>query len=359
MLAQVYCPVARRRSQEGGKRWHLLRQLGDCGQSDNWSSTGGECQLCRKSVICEAPRDAIPCQRPQRCRLQQCERHRQCSCKTTTDDLGGRGLPHWVGCESRTDVVREGAFFQVVHEGGVDHFLHYLWYDAQERHGSVVFHRWAGLHFMDGHDVCCFPQRRIDTLPEAGRKQAGQGWGQFSCTDLQHPRRNAVGAGSLRRVKLPKQPCNGGWAEAHMAQGSSAPVWKGREVGSLEVIPKAALRGEKSAKTLGLVFVGCVLPSLVVSYHWDTALTTVPTSCFQRWPPLLILHWPLLKAASNSVDFAFSGVAKADSTLSGKSFVHVFVRFWWVLLKSVPWFLFCTDSACALWSPPTWIWGSC
>ena len=30
-----------------------------------------------------------------------------------------------------------------------------------------------------------------------------------------------------------------------MAQGSSAPVWKGREVGSLEVIPKAALRGEK------------------------------------------------------------------------------------------------------------------
>ena len=65
-----------------------------------------------------------------------------------------------------------------------------------------------------------------------------------------------------------------------MAQDSSAPVRKGREVGSLEVIPKAALRGEKSAKTLGLVFVGCVLPSLVVSYHWDTALTTVPTSCF-------------------------------------------------------------------------------
>ena len=75
-----------------------------------------------------------------------------------------------------------------------------------------------------------------------------------------------------------------------MAQGSSAPVWKGREVGSLEVIPKAALRGEKSAKTLGLVFAGCVLLSLVVSYHWDAALTTVPTSCLQRGPPLLILH---------------------------------------------------------------------
>ena len=69
-----------------------------------------------------------------------------------------------------------------------------------------------------------------------------------------------------------------------MAQGSSAPVWKGREVGSLEVIPKAALRGEKCAKTLGLVLVGCVLLSLVVPYHRDAAaaLLTVLTSCFQH-----------------------------------------------------------------------------
>ena len=79
--------------------------------------------------------------------------------------------------------------------------------------------------------------------------------------------------------------------------------------GRLEVIPKAALRGKNLAKTLGLVLVGCVLPSLVVSCHWDAALSTVPTSCFQRGPPLLFLHWPLLKAASNPVDFVFSCVA--------------------------------------------------
>ena len=92
MLVEVYCPVARRQSQESGIRWHLLRRRGDCGQLDNWSSTGGECQLCRKSVICEAPRDAKPCQRPQRWRLQGCERRRRCSCRTATDDLGGRGV---------------------------------------------------------------------------------------------------------------------------------------------------------------------------------------------------------------------------------------------------------------------------
>ena len=33
----VSCPVARRRSQESGKRWHLLQRLGDCGQLVNWS----------------------------------------------------------------------------------------------------------------------------------------------------------------------------------------------------------------------------------------------------------------------------------------------------------------------------------
>ena len=101
------------------------------------------------------------------------------------------------GAKTELMLGEKALFFQVVHKGGVDHFLHYLWYDAQERHGSVVSHGWTGLLFMDGHDVCCFPQRWIDTLPEAGRKLAGQGWGQFSCTDLQHPRRDAVGAGSL------------------------------------------------------------------------------------------------------------------------------------------------------------------
>ena len=77
------------------------------------------------------------------------------------------------GAKTKLMLGEKALLLQVVHKGGVDHFLQYLWYDAQERYGSVVSHGWAGLLFMNRHDVCCFPQRWIDTLPEAGRKT---GW---------------------------------------------------------------------------------------------------------------------------------------------------------------------------------------
>ena len=62
----LWHPGDHRKAGRGGTSYDGL-EIGDCDQSNNWSSSGGECQLCRKSVICEAPQDAKPCQRPQRC----------------------------------------------------------------------------------------------------------------------------------------------------------------------------------------------------------------------------------------------------------------------------------------------------
>ena len=129
---------------------------------------------------------------------------------------------------------------------------------------------------MNWHDVCCLPSRRLDTLLERSREEAGQRLGQLSCTSLQDPRWDAIRAGGLGRVELPEESGDRGWAETYFVQNGGAPVREVGKVGLLKVIREVALISVLRAQrqrtrgstrmgrwvSLPAVFVGCIVTFL-------------------------------------------------------------------------------------------------